>query len=288
MWLGLVCAVVSAACYGAASAVQSVAARATADDTRGVDPRLVFRLLRQWRYLASLGLDIVGLVTQVTALRVLPLFLVQAAMAGSIAVTALIASRWFGARLTWPEWLSVAVVCAGLGMLGAAARSEGTGHGSAGFHYGLLAFAFLLAVMGVSAGRLADPARTVALGLISGLGFGTVGVALRVVPSLAPWTLVRDPATYAAIGAGILAAWFYAAALQRGGVVAATATMLIGETVPAAAIGVLLLGDRTRPGWLPVAVAGFVVALAGALALARFGEIAQPEPESEPVGVSGG
>jgi hypothetical protein len=38
-------------------------------------------------------------------------------------------------------------------------------------------------------------------------------------------------------------------------------------------IGLLLLGDHARPGWLPVAAAGFAVAVAGALALARFGEL---------------
>jgi hypothetical protein len=39
-----------------------------------------------------------------------------------------------------------------------------------------------------------------------------------------------------------------------------------------AAIGVVWLGDRTREGLTWLAVLGFVVAVAGALALARFGE----------------
>ena len=281
MWLGLVCAVVSAVCYGAASAVQSVAARATADDTRGVDPRLVFRLLRQWRYLASLGLDIVGLVTQVTALRVLPLFLVQAAMAGSIVVTALIAGRWFGARLSWPEWLSVG------------GRVRGSGHARrGGAQRGRRPRLGRLPLRpagirvpaggdGRQAGRLADPARTVALGLISGLGFGTSASRCAWCPvwPRGRWFAIRRPTPRSS--AGILAAWFYAAALQRGGVVAATATMLIGETVPAAVIGVLLLGDHARPGWLPVAV-GRVRRRAGGCAGAGpvRRDRASPEPET--------
>jgi drug/metabolite transporter (DMT)-like permease len=286
----MLCALFAAICYGIASTMQAVAARGTREDKAGVDPRLMIRLLTQWRYLSSLGLDIIGLAAQITALRLLPLFLVQAAMAASIAVTALLATRWFGIRLSGIEWTSVAVVCAGLAVLGAAAQSEGTSHGSHAFHYVLLGAALALAVLGVAAGQLPDPARTAALGLISGLGFGTLGTAIRVVPSLAPLELIRDPATYAAIMAGILAGWFYASALQRGGVVAATAMMLIGETVPASIIGVVLLGDRTRPGWAPVAVAGFVIALAGALLLARFGEIKQPgqPPDEEPAVVEVG
>jgi drug/metabolite transporter (DMT)-like permease len=278
----MVCALFAAVCYGIASAMQAVAARAQRDDTKGVDPRLLIRLLGQWRYLASLGLDVAGLVAQVTALRVLPLFLVQATITASIVVTALLATHWFGATLSRAEWTSVAIVCSGLALLGSAARGEGAGHGSHGFHLALLAFACLLAGAGALVGRLPDPARTISLGLIAGLGFGTMGTAIRVLPSLAPFDLVRDPAVYAAAVAGVLAGLFYAAALQRGGVVAATAMMLIAETVPPAVIGVVVLGDHARHGFMPVAGAGFVVAVAGALALARFGEIRADDAVSMP------
>jgi drug/metabolite transporter (DMT)-like permease len=273
VWFGLVCALFAAICYGVASTVQAVAAREATDDRRGVDPRLLFRLLGQWRYLSSIALDVLGFVGQITALRSLPLFVVQATMAASIVVTALVAIRWFDMRLSRPEWASVAVVCVGLAMLGASAQSEGADHVQRAFHFGLLAVAVLLGGVGVAAGQLPDPARTAVLGLVSGLGFGVVGVSVRVLPSMSPAALVGDPATYALIVGGVLASWLYASAMQRGGVVAATAMMLVGETVPASVIGVVLLGDHTRPGWAPVAVVGFVVAVAGALVLARFGEV---------------
>lgn len=51
-----------------------------------------------------------------------------------------------------------------------------------------------------------------------------------------------------------------------------TAGMVIGETIGPAVIGVVWLGDRTREGLGWLAVAGFGVAVVGALALARFGE----------------
>lgn len=275
MWFGLLCALGSAVCYGVASAVQAVAARAAADDRRGVDPRLIIRLLRQWRYIGSLGLDTLGLVAQVTALRSLPLFVVQAAQAAGVAVTAVVAARWFRLRLSRIEWSSVVAVCVGLGFLGAAAESEGAGQAGTTFRYALVAATVVLAVVGIAAGTLTDPARTVALGLSGGLLFGVLGVSVRVLPNLDLATVVRDPATYTAVVAGILGGWFYASALQRGSVVGATALTLIGETVPPSVIGVLLLGDHARPGWLPVAGVGFVIAVTGALALARFGEIGE-------------
>jgi drug/metabolite transporter (DMT)-like permease len=196
-------------------------------------------------------------------------------MAASIVVTALLAARWFHMTLTNAEWLSIGAVCLGLATLGAAAQSQGASHGGHRFHVALLISALVLALLGVLAGRLPDPARTALLGLVAGLGFGTLGTSIRVLNSLSITRLLGDPAIYAAVVAGVLAGWFYASAMQRGGVVSATAMMLIGETVPPAAIGVVLLGDHTRHGWLPVAVLGFAIAVVGALALARFGEVSE-------------
>jgi hypothetical protein len=59
--------------------------------------------------------------------------------------------------------------------------------------------------------------------------------------------------------------------------------MVVGETVGPALVGVIWLGDRTRAGLGRLTVLGFVVAVAGALALARFGEA----PEAVPDGSQG-
>jgi drug/metabolite transporter (DMT)-like permease len=285
MWVGLISALFAALCYGVASTVQAVVAQGTEDDKHGVDPRLLVRLLRQWKYLASVALDLIGLVAQIAALRTLPLFLVQAALSASIAVTAVLAVKWFGVRLSGMEWSAVAVVCAGLALLGLSAQSEGAGQGSRMFHWWLLGAAIVLGGVGALVGRLPNSQRTPLLGVVSGLEFGALGLALRVIPNFDFRTLLTDPATYTVVVAGIVAGLFYASALQRGGVVVATAMMLIGETIPPAALGVWLLGDHARPGWTPVALGGFVVAVGGACLLARFGEITKPQAsEPEPVG----
>lgn len=56
----------------------------------------------------------------------------------------------------------------------------------------------------------------------------------------------------------------------------ATAGMVLGETVGPAVVGVAWLGDSTREGLAWLAVTGFAVAVAGSLALARFGEPSAP------------
>ncbi|WP_328610167.1 hypothetical protein OG943_13915 [Amycolatopsis sp. NBC_00345] len=276
---GLLCALLSAVAYGVASVMQAVAAKAAPDAGAGVDPRLLLRVLRQWKFVLGLGLDVLGFVAQIAALHVLPLFVVQAAQAASLAVTA-VAARVFGVRLGAREWTAVAVVCAGLALLGGSAASEGSNEVGLGFRLVLAGAVVVLGLAGVAAGRASRRVRTPALGLVAGLCFGVVAISGRVMPSLAPLDLLTDPALYIVAVAGGLAMLFYATALQRGSVTTSTAMMVLGETVLPSLIGIVLLGDRTRPGFVLVAVAGFVLAVTAALALARFGEPAPIEQQA--------
>jgi hypothetical protein len=171
------------------------------------------------------------------------------------------------------EWAAVVAVVAGLGMLAASAGVEGSVTVGVRGRFVLLGSVALLAAAGFAAGRLSGPARPATLGAVAGLGFGVVAIAARALTSLSPGSLVREPAAYALAVGGLVAFLFYATSLQHGSVTVATAAIVIGETVAPSAVGVLALGDHTRAGFAPVAVAGFALALAGALALARFGEV---------------
>ncbi|HEX9358208.1 MAG TPA: hypothetical protein VF933_30880, partial [Streptosporangiaceae bacterium] len=71
---------------------------------------------------------------------------------------------------------------------------------------------------------------------------------------------------------GVVSFMLYAAALDNGSVTVATAAVVLAETAPPALIGILFLGDRTRPGLALVAVVAFVLAVTCAVLLARFGE----------------
>ncbi|MEU8549484.1 hypothetical protein [Streptomyces roseoverticillatus] len=273
MLLGMLCALGSAVCFGTASVLQAVAARASAPGSgSGVDAVLLLRVLRQWRYLAGLALDAAGFLLELVALRSLPIYAVGAALAASLAVTAVVASRVLHVRLSRIEWGAVAVVCGGLAMLGLASGAEGSGTGSTALRAGTLAVAAGVLALGVVAGRLPGRARAAALGLGAGLGFGVVEVAVRLIDDLSLGALLRNPAAYALLLGGGAAFLLLTSALQRGSVTAATAGMVIGETLGPALVGVTWLGDRTRPGLTPLAVAGFALAVVGALALARFGE----------------
>ena len=110
-------------------------------------------------------------------------------------------------------------------------------------------------------------------GVAGGLGFGVVALAARTLTDLSPAALIRNPSLYLLIAGGLVGFLLYTTALQRGAVAVATTALVLGETVVPAAVGTLVLGDRARPGLAWLAVAGFVLAIAGAIALARFGDL---------------
>ncbi|GGO83366.1 DMT family transporter [Wenjunlia tyrosinilytica] len=280
MGLGLVCALAAAVFFGAASVFQAVAARRT-ESGEGVDPRLLMRVLRQWPFLAGIGLDGLGFCAELVALRTLPLYVVGAALASSLAVTAVVAARVLRVRLSGREWAAVATVCGGLALLALASGPEGGKEGTRGLRLAVLGAAVVILGLGFAAGRLPGRARAAVLGLAAGLGFGVVAVSVRLIPDAGLPGVLANPALYALLLGGLAGFLFLTSALHRGSVTTATAGLVIGETVGPALVGVIALGDRTRDGMVPVAVAGFGLAVAGALALARFGEPAAPDESSQ-------
>ena len=280
MLIGLLLALGCSVCYGTATVLQAAATRSVdaGDSDSGVDPALLLRALRQWRYLVGIGLDGLGFVLQVAALRLVPIYVVAAAIAGSLAVTAIVAAWVLSARLSAMEWAAVAVVCASLAMLGLAAGPEGTGHGPAGLGWALLVIVAVVFVAGAAAGRLSDRTRALVLGLGAGAGFGVVEIAVRLIDSidLTKAAFYTNPAVYAVIVGGLAGFMLLTSALSRGSVTTAVAGMVVGETVGPALVGVAWLGDQTRAGLGWLVVAGFVVAVFATLALSRFGEAPEP------------
>ena len=205
----------------------------------------------------------------------------QAIIASNLAVTAVFAAWLMKIRLSVREWLAVAGVVIGVGLLGSSAGAEGAATVGWAFQLGLIIAVAAVAVLGVVAARLPNPARTPVLGAIAGLGYGVLAVSARILPGFTPAQLVRNPATYTLAAAGIVSFMLYAAALDGGSVTTATAAVILAETLPPALIGVLFLGDTTRPGLAVVAGFGFVLAVICAVALARFGEAGEHPGQQE-------
>jgi hypothetical protein len=269
--LGLVAALAAAVAYGVASVLQAVGSRRLA--TGAPDARLLLRLLRSAPYVAGLALDAAGFAATVVALRVLPLFVVESAVASSVGVTALVAARWLGARLLRPERIALVVLGVGLVLLASSAEAEGGQPLSRAWQWVILALSLLVAAAAGAATRAPQHQAAALLAAAAGLGFGGVGIAARALQPPSPWwAILAEPLLWALVIDGVIALAAYAAALQRGAVTVVAAVTFAVETVVPAIAGYALLGDRARPGFLPVAVAGLLLTLGAAIALARYSE----------------
>ncbi|MGX1851314.1 hypothetical protein [Streptomyces sp. NPDC055299] len=293
MIIGLLTAVAASAGYGTGSVLQALGSRksarreaakaSTAGVTQHGGPSLAStaKAAVTWEFMLGTVLDFVGFGLGALAARLLPLFLSQTVISANLVITAVLSVKLLGLRLTRAEWISIAVVCSALVLLATAAGPEGGGNTPLAAHWWLLAASVVLIGGGTVVVRLLGARAAILAGLFSGLGFGALGIGVRVLNGVAPFdlpSLLGDPALYAILVAGLGGMYLHTVALQLGSVNGATAALVVGETVVPGILGVLWLGDSSRPGFAWVAVLGFVVAVAGAVAVAWFGE---PEPGAE-------
>lgn len=265
--------------YGVANLLQSVAAsRTTMHHT--LDPGLLVRLLGHRVYLYGIGCQVLGFFLALFARRDLPLFLVQAAVAAGLGVTAMLGVVLLKWQLPKTEILLLATLVLGIGGLVIAA--EPAPSRPLGL-FGMLALVAALGVIGSAsffAVRVKGSPGSVVLGALSGVGFACAAVAARpLANSHSIFEFVTSPLLYLVIAHSLTAQLLLGLAMQRGSTNAAVAAMDAAGAVPAAVIGLLLLGDQIRPGMAWMAALGFLMTLGAVTALTRY---AEPQKREEP------
>jgi hypothetical protein len=301
VFIGLLTAVGASACYGTGSVLQALGARrsaaresaAGAGSTEHGGPSLAStaKAVVTWEFIVGTVLDTAGFALGALSAKLLPLFLSQTVISANLVITALLGIRLLGLRLVRPEWVSIGVVCTALVLLAGTAGHEGAGRVPMAWHWGLLAVSVLLVAVALPIVRLLGARAAIPAGLLSGLCFGAVGVGVRILDGTDPFAwrdLLGDPSLYAIAIAGLGGMYFHTLALQIGSINGATAALVAGETVVPGIIGVLWLGDASREGMAVPAGIGFVLAVAGAVAVAWYGNPHVPGvPEPEPAGAGG-
>jgi drug/metabolite transporter (DMT)-like permease len=260
------------AAYGVANLLQSVAAaRTTVHHT--FDPSLLVRLASQRTYVLGLVCQVLGFVLAFLARRDLPLFLVQASVAAGLGVTALLGVLLLKWCLPAAEVVLLGLLLAGITALVLSAQPAHSRRlGTAGVI--VLAVAVLvIAVLGWFAVRLHGALGSVVLGSLAGIGFSAAAIAAR--PLAAEHTLsgfFGHPLLYLLVAHSLVGQLLLGLAMQRGSTTAAVAAMDAAGAVPAAIVGLLLLGDRIHPGREWLAAVGFIVTLGSVIALTRYAE----------------
>jgi hypothetical protein len=258
--------------YGVANLLQSAAAaRTTVHHT--FDPGLLLRLAGQRTYLLGLGCQLLGFVFAFLARRDLPLFLVQASVAAGLGVTAVLGMVLLKWTLPGAELALLALLLGGITALVLSAQPAHPRRLGTTAIVVLAAALVLIAVAGFFAVRLHGALGSVVLGSLAGIGFSAAAIAARPLAnehSVAGFG--GNPLLYLLIVHSLVGQLLLGLAMQRGSTTAAVAAMDAAGAVPAAVVGLLLLGDRIYPGREWLAALGFVVTLAAVIGLTRYAE----------------
>ena len=138
-----------------------------------------------------------------------------------------------------------------------------------------------IAVVGFFAVRLHGAPGSVALGALSGVAFGAAAVASRPLASADNLgQFFTDPLSYLLIAHSLVGQLLLGLAMQRGSTTAAVAAMDAAGAVPAALVGLLVLGDGVWPGREWLVAAGFVVTLGSVIGLSFYAEPQHHHPIS--------
>ncbi|MFJ8107719.1 hypothetical protein [Streptomyces sp. NPDC096132] len=240
------------------------------------------RMLRRGAWWASVGLNASAALLHVVALKYGPLTVVQPLGALTLVAAVPMGARVAGRRVTAAEWRGTLYTLAGLGAILVTASGPAPED--------VLSASEAVAVAGATAaviGLLARPGTRPGLRHATASGFASgVASALTQTVTVAATDRSGSLLSVQVIGVAVLVAAFATGGLllsqtaYRGGLGAPLAMVTLANPVAAAAIGVVLLGERLQGG-----AAGVLLALAGA-GLAGWGVVllsrATPEPDPLP------
>jgi drug/metabolite transporter (DMT)-like permease len=273
MILGYLFAVLGALGSGIGSVLESIGVRRSG--AYGGDNDDLGKIARQPLYWTGVTIDVAAFVCAAIALHRLPLFLVQSVMAFSVGVTAVV-SVLLGIRLGRRGWWALLVAVLGLVLLGISAQTGPALALPHGWRWILLATAVPVAAIGLFGSRTNQRWTVSLLAFGAGLGFTAVAVSARTLHVDGSWQgILGEPGAWAIAANGVVATAVFAMALQKGSATTASAVMFSTNTVLPSAIGLALLHDSIRPGFVAWGVLGFLLAVSGAVALAHYSEVAE-------------
>jgi hypothetical protein len=268
--LGLVLALGASVALNAGFLLQHAGSQHTAAISARRPLATMRALLGSPAWAVGLVAGLLGWAMHVAALSFAPLSLVQAFVAGGLALTVPMAAIGLGHRVGPGETRAALAMVAALVLLavGLHGAHRGASFGPAGLAVFLAALALPAAVLCATA---KGPRRPVALGLAGGLLYGAADLSIKAMtgaPSLAHALL----SPWAAAAAAVTAAAFFAfqRGLQTGGPVVVIAIMTAATNIGSILGGFVVFGDSVGPGAALGALhaAGFALVVAAAWRLA--------------------
>jgi hypothetical protein len=271
--IGLILALGCAAFTGVAMLCKHRGAVAAPDVAMRNPLRSAAALFRSRWWVIGFALAALGWALHVVALSMAPLSLVQAVIAGGLALLAVPARRWFGVAVGTRDLIGLGLCAAGLGFLALTAghaKEDGafTHSTMLAFEGGTLALAGALLV--ASAHRRLVSSGWLLLAVAAGTSIGVSDVAIKALAVTVPSSplSVLSPWTAMAIVGGIGGFLALARGLQLGEPMAVIVAFSASATLAAITGGVLVFGDPLGSDALDVVARCLAfVAVIGAAAL---------------------
>jgi len=225
-------------------------------------------MVKQPMFLLGLLADFGSWVISRFALHTLPLFAVQTILAGSLAVTVVLAGIVLGAELRKPDRWAIVATVAGLIIVGVSAGSDEARDVTHLLKLCILAGIPLIVVAAFFAIKMN---KAVILAVLAGAAFTSSALAARTirVNGESIGAILTEPMLWAMLIYAVLALAIHAGALMRGAVGPVTAAMWATEVLVAVVVGAVALDDHMRPGWALPATLGIALTLAATVVLAR-------------------
>lgn len=256
MTIALLAALLGTVGYAAGSVLQAAGA------SRASGPAVVLQPF----YLLGLACDGVAWLASLVALQGLPLFAVQGLLAGSLALTVILARIFLGTRLGVRDRFAIGAVGLALVTVAASAGVESATAAPRWFAPALLVSLVLVA------GALLFLYRggaIMGMAVVAGMAFSGAALGARsLVGATSLGQVLSEPVAWYIAVFGAIGALAYARALEGGAVGPVTSVLWVIEVVVPGLVGVLVLGDGVRAGWAPAALVAIIIGLAGSVVLA--------------------
>ncbi len=258
---GLALAVCAAACFDGAIALQAAEAR-TVGKEHGLRLSLLTRLMQRPRWVAAIALDGLGWPFQLGALALVPLSVVQPALALGLILLLVMGARTLGEPVGRGEILGAGLLAGGVGLLAAGSPGHSDHHASAGTLL-VVCGGLGLAVLAPYVLRHRDPLLIVS----AGAAYTLAAITSKLLTDELAAGTARGAATWAAVTivTGVFGKLAETTALQRMPAAGVAAPVFAVQAVVPVIAAPALVGEP----WTLLIPPGLLLVLAGTLLLAR-------------------
>lgn len=263
LFLALLAAIGCAVFNGIAAILEKTGA-SKHETSVSIHPGLLWKLRKNLPYVIGIILDLCAWVLTLVAVHNLPLFLVQPIIACSVIVTLLIEHFVFKHKLSSRFIGSVAVILLGLVLLAISATPEKSQPISQTLKWLIVLGPILLLILGSIFSKTKRHYSTFILAALSGIAFGGVSIAGRVLAIKSPYLhVIYSSLMLSIIAYGLLGILFFTMALQRHLASVVSSVMIACETIVPIIIGIAFLGDHPKHDLWVLVYTGIALTLAG-------------------------